>query len=154
MLLLFLPCTLWASAEWSVIIDMTVIKPQCTVNNNEQILIDFEKVLIDKIDGQNYKKKNVRFDITCPSINSADVKFNITGETTNFAINEGLLKTNKLDLGIKILADNRILPVNSWFAFSWPNQVPTLAVVLVKRDGATLPGGVFNAGAVINLAYN
>lgn len=154
LLLLFLPCTLWASAEFSVIIDMTVIKPLCTINNNKEILINFESVSIDKIDGQEYKKKNIQFDIACPGINSADLDVQITGEATNFAVSENLLKTDNLDLGIKILADNKKLPINTWLPFAWPNQVPSLAVVLVKREGATLSDGQFNAGAVINLAYN
>lgn len=133
---------------------MTVVKPQCMINSNKEILIDFQKVFIDKIDGQEYKKTPIQFTITCPDINSADLRVQITGNTTNFAANDNLLGTDNPDLGIKILADNEKLPVNTWLSFSWPQRVPSLAAVLVKREGAMLNDGKFTAGAVMNLAYN
>lgn len=152
--LLFSPCVLWASAEWSVTIDMTIINPQCTINNNKEILIDFEKVLINKIDGQEYKKKPIELNIACPGKNTANLRVQIVGETATFNIGDKLLKTDNPDLGVRILADNTTLPVSNWISFIWPQQVPNLAAVLVKRDSATLTGGQFNAGAVLNLAYN
>lgn len=153
LLLAFFPCVLWASADWTITIDMTVIKPLCKVNNDQEILIDFEKVATTKIDGKEYKKKPIKFTITCPD-NSADLKVQINGNTTSFAVGDKLLETDNSDLGIKILADNKGLPVNTWLSFSWPQQVPELEAVLVKRDGATLSGGQFKAGAVMKLAYN
>lgn len=152
--ILFFSCDLWASAEWSITIDMTVVKPQCTINNNKEILVDFKNVLTDKIDGQGYKKTPIQFNIACPDKNSADLKLQITGNTANFNLGDKILETDNSDLGIKILADNKGLPVNTWLSFSWPQQVTELEAVLVKRDGATLSGGQFKASAVMNLAYN
>lgn len=151
---LFFPCTLWASAEWAISIDMTVVKPLCNINNNKEILIDFDRVMTSQIDGKQYKKVPVQFDVKCPTSSAAALKLQINGDTTSFSVADKLLATDNPDLGIQILAANVKLPVNNWLSFSWPQQVPKLEAVLVKRNGATLSGGKFNAGAVMRLAYN
>ncbi|MFG1174841.1 fimbrial protein [Erwiniaceae bacterium CAU 1747] len=153
-ILLFVPCQLWASAEWTIYIDMTVVQPQCVVNNNKVITVAFDEVQVEKIDGQAYKKQPVPLDITCPGKSTADVNLQISGQTANFNVGDQLLQTTNPDLGIKMLANNRGLPINTWLPFTWPNQVPELAAVLVRNEGVKLPGGTFSAGATINLSYN
>lgn len=134
-------------------IDMTVVQPQCKVNNNKVITVAFDEVRVEKIDGQVYKKQPVPLEIACPGKSTANVNLQITGETAYFNVSDQLLQTTNPGLGIKILANDRALPVNTWLPFTWPNQVPELAAVLVKNEGVKLPGGTFSAGAVINLSY-
>lgn len=127
-----------------------ILPPPCTINNNQTIRVDFgDEVMTTRIDGVNYKQTIV-YSLNCEIQKSNQLKMSIQGGTANFGT--GLLSTNRADLGIALYYETQKLNINSWFNYTYPTQ-PVLYAVPVKRSGATLTGGEFNASATLLIDY-
>lgn len=75
------------------------------------------------------------------------MKIKLQGTSPNFG--DGLLRTDKDDLAIKLLFQNtQPLKLNEWLNFYYSNQ-PELHAVPIKRSGATLRGGDFSGSATL-----
>ncbi|CAI8847447.1 fimbrial protein [Pseudomonas sp. IT-P176] len=139
-------------ASSSSTIDVTVIltAPPCTVNNNGIVIVDFgSDVQTTLVDG-SYKVMQVPYSLQCPAGGGKAMGIRIEG--TGAAFDRNVLGTNISNFGIAILNGGTRLPINSSKEFTYPNW-PKLYAVPVKRNGATLSGGVFSAIATIRVEY-
>ncbi|MFV8987814.1 fimbrial protein [Serratia fonticola] len=127
-----------------------ILPPPCTINNNQTIWVDFgDEVMTTRIDGVNYKQ-TISYSLSCDIQKSNDLKMRIQGGPAGFGT--GLLGTNNGDLGIALYYGTQRLNINTWFNYTYPTQ-PVLYAVPVKRSGATLAGGEFNASATLLIDY-
>ncbi|WP_145513885.1 MULTISPECIES: fimbrial protein [Yersinia] len=134
----------------TVTVKVTLSAPPCVINYNNLIEVNFgNDVITNRIDGE-YKKMPIVYSIQCTGGASGAVRMAILGNDANFDYR--VLRTNKTDLGIELLNNGQLLPINSWLNFSYPT-LPKLEAVPVKRFGASLTGGLFSAGATMKVEY-
>jgi type 1 fimbria pilin len=73
---------------------------------------------------------------------------------TGAGFDSQLLQTDAAGLGIRLLKNGDVQPLNQWFDID-PDHPPQLEAVLVKQAGATFQNGqAFTAGATLKVAYN
>lgn len=125
-------------------VTVTLVQPPCVVNDNNPIVVDFEAVDINSINGV-YKRMSVPWTFSCPG--GTAIKLQIAGPAASF--NTQLLATSSAGLGIKVQNQNlATIPVNTWVTAQ-----PTLWVVPLA-NGASLPqAGQFTAMASLKLDY-
>lgn len=132
--------------------------PECTVNGNNRIDVDFgEEVYIREIDGITYKRLPLAYTLSCTSLVYTKLKLAITGRPAAFG--SGLLGTDKAGLGIRIFHGDTILPAGDGIAeyinFTWngSGSGPALYAVPVAEDIATLTPGAFSGSGTLVLEY-
>lgn len=149
---LLMLCAVMVRADTATIkVTVTIVAPPpCVINGDNLIEVKFgDDVMTTRIDG-SYKKMPVTYSVECKNAPSNAMKIQIQGNGAGF--DNGVLQTNKSDLGIKILRNGSTQPINSWINFTYPN-LPKFEAVPVKKSGATLSGGVFSAGATMKVEY-
>jgi len=141
----------WASANTTVTVKVTVVAPPpCIINDDQTIDVDFgNELLTTKIDGDNYIK-TVDYTLECKDSTRNAMKLKIQGNATTF--DASALQTNMADLGVALKANGTVLTVNDWVNFTYPDK-PMLQAVPVKRAGSTLSGGDFAAAATMMVDY-
>ncbi|WP_413483022.1 fimbrial protein [Morganella psychrotolerans] len=131
------------------IIGKLVPPPPCKVNNDEEILIDFQRIQIKSLE-----KADARRDVDIPFVceqEGTDFKYYLTVDGPRAQFNNKLIKTNqsnlafnielagtKLDLGKAQLVNSRHL---------------TLTVVLTKNPNGALSPGDFNGTGTVTMEY-
>lgn len=125
--------------------------PACSINNGLDININFgDQIAINNINGINYRKEIV-YKISC-SESEVVSQMTMTIKGTPASFNNDILKTDKENLGIKIIQDGAILAPNESIAID-PVQPPKLEAVLLKNPSGNLTVGRFLAGATIEIEY-
>ncbi|HIE1061103.1 TPA: fimbrial protein [Serratia marcescens] len=125
--------------------------PPCTINDGNQVDVDFgNRVGINKVDGVNYRIP-VNYQLSCESGGGGwALTLSLTGGTTGF--DTDALATNKQDLGIRIYQGSKSFVPNTKLNIDLANP-PRLEAVPVKRAGATLTEGAFEAWATLRADY-
>ncbi len=125
--------------------------PACTVNNGQQVDVDFgERVGVNKVDGQNYLQ-TVNYRITCePGGNGLAMGLTLSGPVSGF--DNAALQTNITDLAIRISQDGQPLELNKRIDIAMANP-PVLQAVPVKKMGAVLTSGAFSVAATLLVDY-
>lgn len=120
----------------------------CQIPGSNIIYIEFGDQLINsKIDGSNYLQ-NFQIPISCTG-SPAGVQMLIKGDSSDIAT--GVLSTTKANLGIRLLRNGTVQPINSWFDIDY--RKPTeLQAVPVRKAGTIISGGNFNTIATVLLA--
>lgn len=128
-----------------------ITPPPCTINDNERIDVDFgERLGINKVDGVNYRIP-VNYQISCENGNSGDsLSLSLSG--TPVVFDEQALQTDRTDLGIRLYWNDTPFTPNSRIEVN-PANPPRLEAVPVKRTGATLTEGAFEAWATLQADY-
>ncbi|HHQ4308822.1 TPA: fimbrial protein [Serratia fonticola] len=140
----------WVAAVTTVTVKVTVVMPPpCKINGDQPIEVDFEEVVTTRVEGQNYIR-TVPYSLECTGLSSNDMTLMVEGDHAGFGTN--VLATDKADLGIALLANDRPLALNTNLKFTNPNK-PELKAFLAKRPGSTLKAGKFSAGAILKVAY-
>ncbi|PIJ52509.1 exotoxin [Erwinia sp. OLMDLW33] len=139
------------AAMSTVQVKVTVVAPPpCIINGDKTIDVDFGTNVITKnVDGINYLRL-VDYSLECNGKFSNAMKLMVMGNQTFF--DTSALQTNIADFGIALRANGQPLTINNWVQFTYPDK-PVLQAVPVKKAGATLTGGEFNAGATLMVAY-
>ncbi|HEJ0329746.1 fimbrial protein [Serratia marcescens] len=139
-----------ANSSTSVTVKVTVVAPPpCVINGDRTIDVDFGNVNTTDVDGQNHLT-TVDYTLECESGSSNAMKMAIMGSPTAF--DGSALQTNITDFGIALKANGMPLTINNWLNFTYPDK-PVLQAVPVKRNGVTLKGGEFSAGATMMVNY-
>ncbi|MCX9004735.1 fimbrial protein [Citrobacter portucalensis] len=124
--------------------------PSCVINSGESIYIPFDNVGINKVDGKNYLR-DIIFNVKCESADpTQDLSLMIRGEPAYFDNN--VLKTDVTDLGIRLLVDGNLMPLNKSIIIN-PTNYPKLQAVPVKKSGAVLSEQPFSATATLQANY-
>lgn len=147
----------WSTA-WSVDgeADMTfhgtlIAPPPCVINDDQQVDVDFgDRVGVSKVDGVNYRIP-VNYQITCEGEESGfALSLSLSGAATTF--DTQALQSDQPDLGIRIYQNDKPFTPNSTLSIDLSTP-PRLEAVPVKRDGATLKEGTFEALATLHASY-
>lgn len=125
--------------------------PPCTINNGNQVDVDFGATVgINNINGVNYLKP-VNYTITCEKgAPDSSVMLTFSGTATDF--DTSAVQTNVTGLGIRVLESgspvtfDKPVPVN-------PVSPPVLQAVPVKAENAALKEGDFEATATLRADY-
>ncbi|WP_110915605.1 fimbrial protein [Enterobacter roggenkampii] len=132
-----------------VTVKVTVQSSTCNINDNQPIKVEFDDVMTTLVDGIHYEKP-VDYTVACEGISNNSMKLQISGTGAGF--DGDFLQSSVPDLGVAIKRDGAPLPLNKWTSFTYPEK-PSLTVVPVKKAGAILPAGDFNATAVMYIDY-
>lgn len=130
-----------------------IVQPDCEINNNQQIVVNFGEVLITRIDGANYETPIV-YTLKCTDLIRNTLKINLKGNGTPF--NSQLFTTDVTGLGIKVYDASKttIAPNTGVLSFTYAdNNPPALYAVPVMQTNASLPDGAFNGSATMVFSY-
>jgi len=132
-------------------VEVTVVAEPCVINGNNPIVVSFgDSVLTTKVDGSNYAVP-VDYSLDCSGASNDSLKMTISGTGTGFG--EGAyIQGNQSQLGIKILSNGELMPLNYPLNFN-RNTPPVLQAVPVKNPGGKLTGGPINASATMTVEY-
>lgn len=134
----------------TVTVKVTVISEPCVINNSNPIVVNFgDDLLTTEVNGSNYIQP-VNYTLSCPDATSDDLKMTISGTGAGF--DDNVLQGSQPSLGIKILSDGNIMPVNHALNFN-RNTPPVLKAVPVKDPAGKLTGGSFTASATMSVEY-
>lgn len=124
--------------------------PQCTVNGNDKIDVDFGDDMITRlVDGVNYKTPLI-YALSCTSLAQQGLTLTINGSAASFGT--GLLKTDKAGLGIRLYNGSTALIPGTPVTFTYGSP-PTLYAVPVAQDNTTLTAGAFSGTGTMVFAY-
>ena len=154
MLLLLVSATLSAPgmAADNLKFSGTLIEPPpCTINNDDQVDVDFgSRVGVKKVDGVNYLQV-MKYRIKCdPSVSTRDMTLEIIGTPADY--DAAAVSSNVTDLAIQIKQNGVPFELNKPIPISLTTP-PILSAVPVKRIGATLVEGPFEATATLRAVY-
>lgn len=128
---------------------VVLMPPPCVVNAAGTLSVAFgTDLLTTRINGVNYSK-SVPYTVTCGPQPTKLMTLKLTGTGAVFDTNA--LRTNKTDLGIKLLVGGVAWPLNTTVNFTHPT-LPVVTAVLVKKAGSTLTAGSFTASATLVVA--
>ncbi|WP_447893323.1 fimbrial protein [Pseudomonas marginalis] len=128
-----------------------IAPPPCVINSGSTLNVTFGNDLnTTRIDGVNYRR-DVPYTLRCDSpLDSNAMTLELLGTGASF--DSSALSTSKADLGVKLLANGAVWPLNSNVRFTYPNA-PALEAVPVQRAGSTLTAGAFAASATLVVHY-
>lgn len=137
-----------ANQGTNINITATVIgPPPCTLPSSMEVR--FNNVDIDKIQGMNIREK-INYSLKCTS--NAKFSLKILGGNVDF--DQGVLKTDKQNLGIKIYAANKAWDINTPLAINSLSELPLLEAVLVRKTNQPLSAGQFTSNATLIVEQN
>ncbi|MEG5552311.1 fimbrial protein [Enterobacter wuhouensis] len=126
-----------------------IAAPPCVINDDQQVDVDFgDRIGISKVDGMNYRMP-VNYQITCEGGGFA-LSLSLSGAATAFDTHA--LQSDQPDLGIRVYQNDKPFTPNSTLSIDMATP-PRLEAVPVKRDGATLKEGTFEALATLQANY-
>lgn len=140
-------------AEGEMTFRGTLIEPPpCTINDGELVDVDFgDRVGINKIDGTNYRRE-VQYQIECGKGSGGSIALTLSLKGTASGFDKQALSTNKSELGIRIYRDDEPFTPGSVLNITLDNP-PRLEAVPVKKEGAVLSEGAFEAWATLQADY-
>ncbi|CAI0729197.1 putative minor fimbrial subunit StfF [Serratia rubidaea] len=124
--------------------------PPCQINNNQVIDVPFGEIGVNRIDGKNYLQQiNAPLDCKTSEV-KWDLWMEVHGQATAF--DKAAIQSSVTDLGIQLMMDGQPLELNKPVLIS---PVPALKfeAVPVKKAGAELPEGAFDASATLLVEY-
>ena len=154
-MLLFLVSGILSAADWetdNVRLRGTLIEsPPCTINQGGKVDVNFgTRVGVKKVDGVNYKQV-MNYQITCdPSSNASDMTLEIIGTPADY--DASAVTSNVTDLAIQIQQNGVPFELNKPIPIRLASP-PVLSAVPIKRAGATLIEGPFEATATLRAVY-
>lgn len=125
--------------------------PPCTINDGGQVDVDFgTQVGVNKVNGENYREV-MNYQIKCDSsVSARDMTLEIIGIPADY--DTAAVTSNVTDLAIQIKQNGVPFELNKPIPISLTTP-PILSAVPVKRVGATLVEGPFEATATLRAVY-
>lgn len=119
----------------------------CTINNGEQIFVEFNNVSPKTADGETIKKK-ININVKCEGANNDNgLKMQIIGSASDY---EFVLDTSMAEMGIAFYVNNTVVDLHTWFTLPKPAESLLLAASpVLKEENVKLPGGEFKATATL-----
>ncbi|TGB76295.1 fimbrial protein [Escherichia sp. E4694] len=129
-----------------------VSPPVCTISGGKTIEVDFGDILINDIDGVNFRQ-TVPYEITCDSgVRDAVWEMTLTWKGTPTNYNTSAVQTSVTDLGIEMQQNGSPFELDKPLSID-PASPPMLKAVPVKASGAVLGDGAFSAYATLQVDY-
>ncbi|WP_158784164.1 fimbrial protein [Pantoea sp. BAV 3049] len=150
-LIFFFAVSITGQAEENMKFHGTLVSyPDCTINNNQPIEINFGNVGVNKVDGVNYTK-DIDYNITCDGdADDAGLYISLLGTAVQFDL--AAVESSVADLGIEIKNNDKPFTLGTQIKVD-KNALPKLTAVPVKKDGAELSVGDFSATATLQAFY-
>lgn len=127
-----------------------VSAPNCTVNGNNAVEVDFgDSIITRQVDGLNYKTR-INYDLVCSSMASKGLRLMIVGTPATFGY--GLLSAGKDGLAIQLWNGTGKIANAEPMPFTWPDK-PELWATPMAQDNTTLTAGTFSSSASLLLFY-
>ena len=125
--------------------------PACTINDGGNVDVDFgTRVGVKKVDGVNYLQP-MNYQITCdPNANAWDMTLEIVGIPADY--DKAAVISDVADLAIRITQNGVPFEMNTPIPIRLGSP-PRLEAVPVKRPGAELTEGPFEATATLRAVY-
>ncbi|AVN32298.1 fimbrial protein [Serratia marcescens] len=125
--------------------------PPCTINDGGEVDVDFgNRVGVSKVDGVNYQQP-VNYRISCtPGAGAWNMTLEVVGTAADY--DTAAVASNMDDLAVRLLQNGKRFILNQPIPVRL-NAPPTLKAVPVKRPGATLKEGAFEATATLLAVY-
>ncbi|ECD0766498.1 fimbrial minor subunit StfF [Salmonella enterica subsp. enterica serovar Papuana] len=124
--------------------------PNCTINNDQTIDVEFGNLLINKIDGTRYAQ-NVPYEITCDAtVRDETMTLTLSGSVSDF--NPAAVNTSVAGLGIELRQNDQPFTLGSTITVN-EQSIPVLKAIPVKKSGASLKEGGFDATATLQVDY-
>ncbi|MBH1922372.1 fimbrial protein [Serratia marcescens] len=131
---------------------MLLTPPPCRINDGNQVEVDFgARVGINKVDGESYRQV-VNYQIDCSEAGGKNWGLTLSLKGTASGFDKQALATDKSDLGIRIYGGDEPFTPGSTLKITLGNA-PRLEAVPVKKAGATLSEGAFEAWATLQADY-
>lgn len=129
-----------------------VSSPDCVINNNASVRVDFgDDVFIKLIDGISYKKKRITYDLKC-SLLKNNISVSIRGQN-EASFGRGLIATSIPGLGIQLYHSNKTIASGEKVNFIYGQGIPELYAVLAVKDPDSMKTSTFNAMASMVIDY-
>ncbi|MGX9738681.1 fimbrial protein [Pseudocitrobacter corydidari] len=129
-----------------------VSPPACTISNGNTIEVEFRDLIIDDINGSNYRQ-DVPYTITCDTESRDDAwEMTLTWLGSQTRYDDSAIDTDVAGLGIELQQNGQPFKLNTPLAIS-PTAPPTLKAVPVKASDAVLTDGRFSAYATLRVDY-
>lgn len=125
-----------------------VAPPACRVNDDQPVMVDFEDIVIQQIDGARYAR-DIPVAITCDTTFKGELNFSLNGTAASF--DSSALSTSNSNLGIKLILDGNPLPLNQWQAINW-RAAFKLQGVPIKATNVIPAAGAFTATGTLMVA--
>ncbi|MDZ7320054.1 hypothetical protein N4G41_00175 [Kosakonia sacchari] len=155
---IFSPTALFAVEEGdvtNVTVNGTIVEsPNCILNNNNPVDVDFgDDIIVNKINGYDYKRQTIVYRIVCDTASAVPLKVAVTGADPGFG--DGLISTSKDGLGIQLFNGNDKISTGEYVSFSYTNgsAVPELSAALITRDSLSVSTGGFTGSGVLLVDY-
>jgi type 1 fimbria pilin len=151
-----LALSLWALgngvAQANVPINITgtlIQAPNCTVSSSSgtSIGVPLGDVMSNLIDGVNYKKVELGYNLTCTPAGTHQVQLRVNGTSAGTSYPH-VLTSSRTGLGIGLYNGSTAQNINTWFNASSSSK-PRLYVVPVKTIAGELTGGSISATATL-----
>ncbi|WP_249226296.1 fimbrial protein [Entomohabitans teleogrylli] len=130
-----------------------IVEPDCVINNNQQIVVDFKEVMTTRIDGVSYKREQINYTLTCDNLIRNTLRITLKGTA---GYNAGLFNTDVTGLGIRVTnASGTAIAPNGTVDFTYVDggTPPVLYAIPVAQNAATLPNVDFNGSATMVFSY-
>ncbi|OOV89395.1 MULTISPECIES: fimbrial protein [unclassified Pseudomonas] len=130
----------------------TLIEPAaCTINDGGQVDVDFgNRIGVNKVDGVNYWQP-MSYRITCdPNASTQDMTLEVVGIQADY--DSAAVVSDVKDLAIQIKQNGQPFELNKPIPIT-RGSPPVLSAVPVKRLGAVLNEGPFEATATLRVGY-
>ncbi|TQI82263.1 type 1 fimbria pilin [Serratia fonticola] len=128
--------------------------PPCIINDGGQIDVPFgDKIGVNKLDGVNYRQK-INYQVTCGtnSISTWALTLTLIGKAATF--DEHALPSDQENLGVRVLYQgDKVFTPGSTLKIAQGSSQPLLQAVPVKKAGAILKEGAFEAWATLKADY-
>lgn len=123
--------------------------PPCKVNNNEEILVDFQRIQIKMLE-----KSDIRKDVDIPFVceqDSENFKYFLTVDGPRAQFNNKLVKTNQNNVGFNIELAGVKLDLGKAQLVS--SRHLTLTIVLTKNPNGDVTPGYFSGTGTVTMEY-
>ncbi|EMQ4858273.1 fimbrial protein [Morganella morganii] len=123
--------------------------PPCKVNNNEEILVDFQRIQIKTLE-----KSDIRREVDIPFVceqESENFKYYLTVDGPRSPFNNKLLKTNRNNLGFNVELAGVKLDLGK--AQLVNNRHLTFTIVLTKNPDGNVTPGTFSGTGTVTMEY-
>ena len=123
---------------------------ECALRDVSQQVSFGDSLLPDNLRARTYAQP-IDYTLECRNLRHQQVNIQISGSAARF---DGLLATNRAELGINIFDSNsqEHFPLNEWKAYDM-NALPSLMAAPRLEEGHKATPGTFNATALLVVAY-
>ncbi|MDF3828634.1 MULTISPECIES: fimbrial protein [unclassified Pseudocitrobacter] len=129
-----------------------VAPPACIISDGKTIEVEFRNVIIDNINGNNFRQ-DVPYTISCdPDIRDDAWEMTLTWTGSQTSYDDAAIETDVTGLGIELQQNQQPFKLGEPLKIN-PESPPTLQAVPVKASDADLNEGTFSAYATLQVDY-